>query len=262
MKSPKITVVIPTYHRPDLLMRAIRSVQMQEFEDFECIIFSDHCPKARLVYENFFKNDGRMIFIENPNEWKKNVGAIGVNYALKNSRSNIITYLTDDNMFLPNHLKVVYEGISSGHSLVQTNAYHMHMGSGDNKIRDILERGNDIDLFYKQNVNDNLNIRNVTTCPNDMIRLGHSIRELVDSVGYWTPWHEGDPNSGFNEDGDFISRLAASTFNNHDIGVYTGIYYARGSCCIRDNVYHEQVSSLSEDEIFVYPDLVYGEASL
>ena len=55
MTKPKITTVIPTYHRPDLLARAIKSVQLQEFEDWECIVFSDHCPKARLVYENYFK---------------------------------------------------------------------------------------------------------------------------------------------------------------------------------------------------------------
>ena len=114
MMTPKITSIIPTYNRPDLLARAIKSVQLQTLEDWELIVFSDHCPKAKDVYENFFRDDKRIIFVENPNKWVKNVGAIGVNYGLKNAKSNTITYLCDDNMFLPNHFELVYGGLIGG----------------------------------------------------------------------------------------------------------------------------------------------------
>ena len=33
--TPKITSIIPTYNRPDLLARAIKSVQLQTLEDWE-----------------------------------------------------------------------------------------------------------------------------------------------------------------------------------------------------------------------------------
>ena len=253
MKNPKITTVIPTYNRPDLLARAIKSVQLQEFEDWELIVFSDHCPKAHMVYETYFKDDDRILFIENPNEWVKNVGSIGVNYALKNAKSNIITYLCDDNIFLPNHLNLIYNTINQYDNVdyVKTNAYHIHLGEGDGKIRELLERGliNDINSYY--NTSAPLG-GNVTNCPSDMLLLGHTIDKVVDSVGYWVPWNE---SGNHNEDGDFMIELNRK-FSATSIPNYTAVYYSRRSALVRDEEYHSKVNSLTEDEIFVYPKLI------
>jgi len=255
--KPKITSVIPTYNRPDLLARAIKSVQLQEFEDFELIVFSDHCPKAKDVYENFFRDDSRIIFVENSNEWVKNVGAVGINYALKNTRSNIITYLCDDNMFLPNHFGSVYSGLKDGgYSVVETLAYSIDIGKGDGKIREILERGFTRDMsFYHRLIEQNMLDGNVTPSGPDMIRLGHTLDDVLSSVGYWTPWYENSGGKPYNEDGNFMKRLGR-VYSKKPIEEYTGIYYARGSCVTRDEEYHSKVNSLSKDDIFVYPDLM------
>ena len=66
----KVSVIIPTYNRPDLLARAIKSVQLQTLEDWELIVFSDHCPKAKDVYENFFKDDEKNTSLKNWNEFE------------------------------------------------------------------------------------------------------------------------------------------------------------------------------------------------
>ena len=39
--TPKVSVVIPTYNRGDLIGETIRSLQDQDFEDFEVIIVDD-----------------------------------------------------------------------------------------------------------------------------------------------------------------------------------------------------------------------------
>ena len=63
MKNPKISLITCSYFRPDLLRRTIQSVQKQQFEDYEHIIVSDHCPFTEHVY-NDFKEDSAII---NPN---------------------------------------------------------------------------------------------------------------------------------------------------------------------------------------------------
>ena len=43
--NPKISVVVSTYNRPEFLQRAVDSVLMQSFKDFEIIIVDDHSDK-------------------------------------------------------------------------------------------------------------------------------------------------------------------------------------------------------------------------
>ena len=253
MTKPKITTVITTYHRPDLLARAIKSVQLQELEDWECIVFSDHCPKARLVYENYFKDDSRVIFVENQKKWVRNVGAVGNNYALKNAKSDIITYLNDDNIFLPNHLKVIWNEHKKGlFDSIQTSGFHFHLGSGDSLIEKIIKRGleNELDLFY---YNITPKAMQYVTKYVDILRTAHTINKVVKKIGYWLPWEE-NPLS-FNEDSEFISRLDGS-FKKINLEDLTNTYYSRHACQTRDEDYHKKVANLKADEIFVYPELV------
>lgn len=42
--SPRITVVVAAYNRPDELGRALSSVQRQSYDDFECIVVDDASP--------------------------------------------------------------------------------------------------------------------------------------------------------------------------------------------------------------------------
>ena len=259
MTKPQITTVIPTYHRPDLLARAIKSVQLQEFEDWECIVFSDHCPKARLVYENYFKDDSRVIFVENQKKWARNVGAVGVNYALKNAKSDIITYLCDDNIFLPNHFKVIWDEHKKGlFDSIQTSGFHFHLGNGDFLIKEIIKRGlqNDLDLWYNNITPEAMSY--VTKYP-DMLRIAHTINKVVEKIGYWLPWDE-NPLS-FREDAEFMRRLDDS-FGKIDLEDLTNVYYSRHACQTRDEDYHQKVASLKPDEIFVYPELTERDLSV
>lgn len=51
--EPFITVITTTYHRPDFLERCILAVKNQTLQNYEHFIFSDHCPYAGLIYEQY-----------------------------------------------------------------------------------------------------------------------------------------------------------------------------------------------------------------
>ena len=122
--NPKITVITPTYYRPDLLRRTILSVQNQSFQQYEHIIISDHCPHAKLVYDEF-KSDKRIKFIENTSPHVSNAGSVGKNIGIENANSNIICYCDDDNVYLPNHLSIKNSQNSQAQlSIRDTIMYH------------------------------------------------------------------------------------------------------------------------------------------
>ena len=246
MTKPDITVAIPTYHRPDLLARALRSVQLQEHENWECIVFSDHCPKAGQVYEELFKEDKRIRFTENSDTKIKNVGAVGVNYALNNARSNVITYLCDDNVLLPNHLAVLCQHLAHPDiDVVETQNYIISIGPGDGGIKEILERG-----FYSD-----MEMTHEISPYADMLRLGNNIDMNI----LWRTFHELEEQSlpsPYNEDGYFMEDLRKKSIGWKTVDDCTAIYYARSAVNKRDEDYHNKVLALSASDIFVYPELM------
>ena len=78
MSKPKISLITCSYFRPDLLRRAIQSVQKQTFQDYEHIIISDHDPFTEHVY-NDFKEDSRIKFFEVEKPYIYNLGAVSFN---------------------------------------------------------------------------------------------------------------------------------------------------------------------------------------
>ena len=97
----KISVVIPTYNRPDTLKRAITSVLSQTCTDFEIIIVNDS-HQERPVWDiiNHFA-DERIRYFRN----ERSKGGNGArNTGIIKSKGEYIAFLDDDDEWLPDKL--------------------------------------------------------------------------------------------------------------------------------------------------------------
>lgn len=94
---PQVSVYITTRNRPALLCRAVQSVLIQDYKDFELLIIDD-CSDNRVVNQ---WGDERVTIINNTS----NIGAPrSRNLAIKAARGKYITGLDDDDVFLPSRL--------------------------------------------------------------------------------------------------------------------------------------------------------------
>ncbi len=101
--TPKVSVIIPTYNRADLLPRAIESVLNQTFKDFELIIVDDgSTDNTKEIVEQYQKKDERIKYL-----WEENFGgpAKPYNLALKQCQGEYIAFLDHDDMWLPEKLE-------------------------------------------------------------------------------------------------------------------------------------------------------------
>lgn len=99
--SPKISVVIPTYNRPNLLSRAIKSVLDQTYTDYECIVVDDASPADSLSVVDDF-DDGRIQYLEH----ETNQGASAArNTGIANSKGEYIAFLDDDDEWISTKLE-------------------------------------------------------------------------------------------------------------------------------------------------------------
>lgn len=101
--NPTVSVIIPTYNRPHLIGRAIRSVLDQTYQDFEIIIIDDsENNETERVIKSF--NDKRIRYIHN----KKKAGFIKAkNQGAKESRSEYLVFLDDDDELLQECLRTL-----------------------------------------------------------------------------------------------------------------------------------------------------------
>ena len=109
--SPRVTVIIPTYNRSEVLACAIRSVLRQSFRDFELIVAGDGCTddSERVVAT---ADDPRVRWINLPT----NSGHQSApnNAALAEARGEFVAYLGHDDLWLPHHLAAHVETFDAG----------------------------------------------------------------------------------------------------------------------------------------------------
>lgn len=100
--NAKVTVVIATYNRPQLLKRALESVFAQGFQDFEIVVVDDGLKeRAESVAGEF--NDSRIRYIQH----ERNRGCSAAkNTGIRAAKGGYIAILDDDDAWLPEKLEV------------------------------------------------------------------------------------------------------------------------------------------------------------
>lgn len=107
-----ITVITPTYRRHLYIKNAIDSVLAQTYKEFEMIIVDDNPvdSEERKLTENVIRDitDPRVHYVQN----EKNLGGAGSrNVAIDLAKGEYIAFLDDDDMYLPDRLKVQVEAM-------------------------------------------------------------------------------------------------------------------------------------------------------
>lgn len=89
----QLSIIIPTFNRPELLQRAVRSALEQTFTDIEVIVVDDGSTPA----VNLAAHEKLRVLRLDPNEG----GPMARNRGAAIARSPWITYLDDDDVLLP-----------------------------------------------------------------------------------------------------------------------------------------------------------------
>lgn len=101
----KVSIVIPTYKRPDYLDRLLNTIQAQTFQGFEVIVIDDSSPNYNdylPIIEKYTKIFNEFIFMRN----ETNRGApYSRNRGILESKYDLIALVDDDDEWLPEKLE-------------------------------------------------------------------------------------------------------------------------------------------------------------
>lgn len=105
--NPEISVLVRTFNRPFLLKECLGSLLEQKFKNFEVVLVNDGGVDVRNIVSEFSKN----ISITEVNHALNLGRSAAWNSAVKVARGKFISFLDDDDIYYPSHLKNLLEAI-------------------------------------------------------------------------------------------------------------------------------------------------------
>jgi GT2 family glycosyltransferase/MoaA/NifB/PqqE/SkfB family radical SAM enzyme/Flp pilus assembly protein TadD len=121
--TPLVSVIVPTYNRPNQLVIALKSVLGQTYKNLELIVVNDAGTDVENVVSSL-RESQPITYIKHG----KNRGlAAARNSGIKLARGKYIAYLDDDDLFYPRHVETLVAFLESGeYKVAYTDAYRAH----------------------------------------------------------------------------------------------------------------------------------------
>ena len=108
-KLPVVSVIVPTFNRPEMLKEAVASILGQTYQSFEIIVVNDAGEDVEKLIEGF--QDERIVYLKH--EQNKGLAA-SRNTGIAAAKGKYISYLDDDDIFYPDHLAMLINNLEKG----------------------------------------------------------------------------------------------------------------------------------------------------
>jgi glycosyltransferase involved in cell wall biosynthesis len=106
LRSPRVSVVVPTFQRRDLVQEALASIVSQTYRDFEVIVVDDGSTDGT---REALAGWGDQIQYS----WQPNRGAAAArNTGLELARGELVAFLDSDDLWLPHHLQTALAALA------------------------------------------------------------------------------------------------------------------------------------------------------
>lgn len=128
MQTQFFSIIVPVYNVANYLVKIIKSIQNQDFSDYECILIDDGSTDGSSeLCDSFSDCDSRIKVIH-----KKNEGvAIARNLSIEKSCGKYILFLDGDDTFEKNALSKIASDLKKTNSDILVYGYKRVTESGE-----------------------------------------------------------------------------------------------------------------------------------
>ena len=106
----QISIIVPVFNVENYLVRCLDSILNQIFTEFKVLLINDgSTDKSGVICDNYAKKDSRISVIHKENGGAATARNIGIEWALKDSESQWITFIDSDDWIHPFFLEFLYK---------------------------------------------------------------------------------------------------------------------------------------------------------
>jgi len=184
--DPMVSVIVPTYNRPDTLKRTLESIAAQTYKRIEAIVVNDAGEDVSGVIDTFHDRLSIKYLVHDKN---KGLAAVR-NTAIRHASGQYIAYLDDDDIFHPHHVETAVKILTTtNYKIVYTDAfraYQTKVGNSYQLIKKDIPYSTDYikDIFYTTNITPILCIVHNRDCFDKVGIFDESLTVLED----WDLW--------------------------------------------------------------------------
>jgi glycosyltransferase involved in cell wall biosynthesis len=193
---PSVSIIIPTYRRPALLRRAIRSALAQTYRDLQvCVYDNASGDETGRVVAEIAREDPRVRY----HCQEQNLGLMGnFNYGMSHVDTPYFSFLSDDDLLLPDYVATAMEGFGQ-HPEAMFSAGSTILATADGQVSHV-----PLDAWPRGGLyNPPEGLLQMTRGNHPIITSILYRREVVDIFGTM------DPDVGMPADLDFEIKVAA-----------------------------------------------------
>jgi GT2 family glycosyltransferase/glycosyltransferase involved in cell wall biosynthesis/predicted Zn-dependent protease len=121
--NPLVSVIVPTFNRPDMLRETLNSILNQTYKNFEIIVVND----AGIDVDNIISDINKDGIITYKKQATNKGLAASRNTGIQAAKGKYIAYLDDDDIFYPEHLETLVNFLeSSNYKVAYTDAFRAY----------------------------------------------------------------------------------------------------------------------------------------
>lgn len=118
-----VSIVIPNYNSAAFILETLKSIQLQTYMNWECIVVDDFSTDASCeIISKFIQTDSRFRLEKRPIERTKGANACR-NYGLEISTGEYVNWFDSDDVMLPNFISSKIEALNETTSFVIASSY-------------------------------------------------------------------------------------------------------------------------------------------
>ena len=159
---PKISVIVPVYKVEKYLSRCVDSILKQSFIDFELILVDDGSPDlCGDICEQYAASDNRVIVIHRENGGLSAARNSGIEWSLKNSDSEWITFIDSDDWLHPDYLMILLDCAKKFNTYISVCNF---LRASDYSINPVIKENLKVRKYLTEDFFINFNLNAVIAC--------------------------------------------------------------------------------------------------